>query len=117
MNLERGIALAERGDILFNCGDLAQIEFRQPRKENQLIAELLCVKRLRGGKLERLDWAALRQTPNAPGIDYQLRYLQRVNGEFALPEGFTPTRLIVQLQPAQGKAVETAFNWKDIAGA
>lgn len=77
----------------------------------------LAVEGSRGGKLERLDWAALRQTPDAPGIDYQLRYLQRINGEFALPQGFTPTRLIVQLQPAQGKAVETAFNWKDIAGA
>ena len=36
---------------------------------------------------------------------------------WVLPEGFTPTRLIVQLKPASGKAVETAFNWKDIAGA
>lgn len=77
----------------------------------------LAVEGSRGGKLERLDWAALRQKPDAPGIDYQLRYLQRVTGEFALPAGFTPTRLIVQLKPAQGKPVETAFNWKDIAGA
>lgn len=71
----------------------------------------------RAGKLERLDWAALRQAPDAPGIDYQLRYLQRVEGEFALPEGFVPTRLIVELRPAQGKPVEAAFSWKDIAGA
>ena len=77
----------------------------------------LAVEGSRGGKLEQLDWAALRQKPDAPGIDYQLRYLQRVTGEFALPAGFTPTRLIVKLQPAQGKAVETVFNWKDIAGA
>ena len=48
---------------------------------------------------------------------YQLRYLQRISGEFALPAGFAPTRLIVQLQPAQGKPIEVAFNWKDIAGA
>ena len=71
----------------------------------------------RAGKLERLDWAALRQAAEAPGIDYQLRYLQRVEGEFALPEGFVPTRLIVELRPAQGRPVEAAFNWKDIAGA
>lgn len=77
----------------------------------------LAVEGTRGGKLERLDWAALRQKPDAPGIDYQLRYLQRVTGEFALPAGFVPTRLIVQLKPASGKAVEAAFNWKDIAGA
>ncbi len=77
----------------------------------------LVVEGSRGGKLEQLDWPALRQKPDAPGIDYQLRYLQRVTGEFALPAGFTPTRLIVRLQPAQGKPVETAFNWKDIAGA
>lgn len=77
----------------------------------------LAVEGTRNGKLERLDWAALRQKPDAPGIDYQLRYLQRVNGEFALPAGFTPTRLTVSLRPAQGKPVEVAFNWKDIAGA
>lgn len=75
----------------------------------------LAVEGSRAGKLERLDWAALRQSADAPGIDYQLRYLQRVDGEFALPEGFVPTRLVVQLQPAQGKPVEAAFNWKDIA--
>ena len=80
-------------------------------------AVALAVEGTRGGKLERLDWAALRQKPEAPGIDYQLRYLQRVTGEFALPEGFVPTRFIVQLKPASGKAVEAAFNWKDIAGA
>ena len=74
----------------------------------------LAVEGSRAGKLERLDWAALRQKPDAPGIDYQLRYLQRVDGEFALPEGFVPTRLVVKLQPAQGKPVEAAFNWKDI---
>lgn len=77
----------------------------------------LAVEGSRNGQLERLDWAALRQAPQAPGIDYQLRYLQRVTGEFALPAGFVPTRLIVQLQPASGKPVEAAFNWKDIAGA
>ncbi len=77
----------------------------------------LAVEGSRGGKLERLDWPALRQAPNAPGIDYQLRYLQRISGEFALPAGFAPTRLIVQLQPAQGKPIEVAFNWKDISGA
>ena len=77
----------------------------------------LAVEGTRGGKLERLDWPALRQKPEAPGIDYQLRYLQRVTGEFALPAGFVPTRLIVQLKPASGKTVEAAFNWKDIAGA
>lgn len=77
----------------------------------------LTVEGSRNGKLEQLDWADLRQKPDAPAIDYQLRYLQRVSGEFALPAGFTPTRLIVQLKPASGKAVETAFNWKDIAGA
>ena len=77
----------------------------------------LAVEGSRGGKLEQLDWPALRQKPDAPGIDYQLRYLQRVSGEFALPAGFVPTRLIVKLEPAQGKPVETAFNWKDIRGA
>lgn len=77
----------------------------------------LAVEGSRAGRLARLDWPALRQKPAAAGIDYQLRYLQRVEGEFALPADFTPTRLIVRLQPAQGKPVETAFNWKDIAGA
>lgn len=77
----------------------------------------LLVEGSRDGQLARLDWSALRQRDNAPGIDYGLRYLQRIEGEFALPEGFVPTRLIVRLQSQQGKPVETTFSWKDIAGA
>lgn len=77
----------------------------------------LLVEGSRDGQLTRLDWDSLRQRDDAPGIDYGLRYLQRVEGEFALPEGFVPTRLIVRLQPQQGKPVETTFSWKDIAGA
>ncbi|WP_147455536.1 DUF6776 family protein [Solilutibacter pythonis] len=71
----------------------------------------------RDGKLTQLDWDALRQRPDAPGIDYGLRYLQRVEGEFALPAGFVPTRLVVRLLPSRGQSVETAFNWNEIAGA
>ncbi|MGY0504874.1 DUF6776 family protein [Luteimonas sp. e5] len=77
----------------------------------------LAVEGSRDGQLVQLDWAELRQQAEAPGIDYSLRYLQRVEGQFALPEGFVPTRLLVRLKPARGNALEHAFNWKDIVRA
>ena len=77
----------------------------------------LSVDGTRNGRLQQLDWNALRQQSSAPPQPYQLRYLQRIDGEIALPPGFTPTRLRVRLAPRQGKPLEAAFEWRDIANA
>lgn len=77
----------------------------------------LAVDGTRNGRLQQLDWNALRQQSPARPQPYQLRYLQRIDGEIALPPGFTPTRLRVKLVPRQGKPLEAAFEWRDIANA
>lgn len=63
------------------------------------------------GKLRKLDWGELRQDPKAAPVAWQLRYLQRVEGDLMLPTGFRPVRVLVRLQPARGRVVEQSFPW------
>lgn len=76
----------------------------------------LSVEGTRNGRLQRLDWAALRQQENAPGIDYSFKYFQQVEGDVFLPEDFTPVRVTVRLTPRSGAAVEESFTWADATG-
>lgn len=71
----------------------------------------------RAGKLTRLDWAALRQQPRAPGVDYSFRYFQEVEGDVFLPAGFTPVRVIARLQPRGGAVVEHSVTWAEATAA
>jgi len=66
-----------------------------------------------GGKLQRLDWPALRRQPQAPPVPYSFKYFQQVEGDIFLPPQFTPARLIVRLKPQSGAAVEQSFTWDD----
>src|SRR5690606_16231472 len=59
----------------------------------------------RGGQLERLEWADLRQHDDAPPVEYSFRYFQQVEGDIVLPDGFTPARVTVRASPAGGRAV------------
>jgi len=77
----------------------------------------LAVEGSRGGRMQRLDWAALRQQPAAPGIDYAFKYFQQVEGDLLLPQGLQPIRVTVRLQPERGEAVEQSFTWRDAAAA
>lgn len=72
----------------------------------------LLVEGTQGGRLKRLDWAALRQQPQADGMPYSFKYFQQVEGDLMLPEGFEPVRVIVQLKPANGALVEQSFPWR-----
>ena len=58
--------------------------------------------------------AVIRETRFGPEIR---EYLQRIDGEIALPPGFVPTRLRVQLTPRQGKPLQATFEWRQIADA
>ncbi|MCD9029360.1 hypothetical protein LDO26_14255 [Luteimonas sp. BDR2-5] len=74
----------------------------------------LAVEGTRGGRLETLDWSALRQQPDATPIEYSFKYFQQVEGDIVLPAGFQPLRVIVRLAPAGGAAVERGFSWADV---
>lgn len=65
------------------------------------------------GRMRTLDWSQLRQEPKAAALPYRLRYLQRLEGDLILPQGFKPVRVLVRLQPAGGKALEQSFPWAE----
>jgi hypothetical protein len=67
----------------------------------------------RGGKLQKLSWADLRQQPNAAGVDYSFKYFQQVEGDVLLPPGLQPIRVVARLTPVRGNAVEQSFTWAD----
>ena len=66
-----------------------------------------------GKTMRRLDWAALRQQANAPGLDYSFKYFQQVEGDIVLPAGVKPVRIMARLVPASGAPVEQDFTWSD----
>ncbi|WP_036210712.1 DUF6776 family protein [Novilysobacter arseniciresistens] len=77
----------------------------------------LSVEGSRAGRLQTLDWDALRQQEDAPGVEYSFKYFQQVKGDVFLPEGFEPVRVTVRLQPRSGAAVEQSFTWAQATGA
>ncbi|MGH8084680.1 MAG: DUF6776 family protein [Lysobacter sp.] len=68
------------------------------------------------GKLRTLEWDALRQQEDADGVEYSFKYFQQVEGDVILPEGFSPVRVTVHLQPGSGAAVEQSFTWGQATG-
>jgi hypothetical protein len=66
-----------------------------------------------GGRMQKADWATLRQQADAAGLPYSFKYFQQVEGDLLLPAGMKPVRVVVRLQPAGGAAVEQSFTWAD----
>lgn len=64
------------------------------------------------GKLVTLDWKALQQRDEAPGIEYRFNYFQQVRGTVMLPVGFKPSRLHVRAEGDGGRA-EQDFDWAE----
>ena len=77
----------------------------------------LSIEGSRDGKLQRLDWAALRQEPEAAGVEYSFKYFQQLEGEIMLPAGFQPLRISVRLAPSSGAPVEQTLPWSEAAPA
>lgn len=71
----------------------------------------------RDDTLERLGWDDLRQSEDAPGVDYSFKYFQQVEGDLLVPEDFKPLRVIVRLAPPRGPAVEESFTWAEATAA
>lgn len=65
-----------------------------------------------GDQVVRLGWQQL----GGPGAEpeFRFKYFQQIEGYLTLPEGFSPTRLLLKLEPAQKrKSVERVFEWSD----
>ncbi|HET7126851.1 MAG TPA: DUF6776 family protein [Lysobacter sp.] len=69
-----------------------------------------------GGRMQKADWATLRQQADAGGLPYSFKYFQQVEGDLLLPAGMKPVRVIVRAQPARGAAVEQSFTWAEAIG-
>jgi hypothetical protein len=93
---------------------LTQTATRDALNQGQLT---LSIEGTRGGRMQRLDWAALRQQANAPGVAYAFKYFQQVEGDVLLPAGLQPIRVTAHLQPRSGDGVEQSFAWRDAIAA
>ena len=76
---------------------------------------ILEIEGTRDGRLQRLDWPALRQQPDAAGVDYSFKYFQQLEGEVVLPPGFEPLRVLARLAPSSGAPVEKTLAWDEAA--
>ena len=68
-----------------------------------------------GGRMQKADWATLRQQADAGGLPYSFKYFQQVEGDLLLPPGFKPVRVIARVVPQGGAAVEQSFPWAQAA--
>lgn len=104
----------EGGRAFHFTATLTQTATRDALNQGRLT---LSIEGSRGGHMQRLDWPALRQQANAPGVDYAFKYFQQVEGDVLLPPGLQPIRVTARLQPASGDAVEQSFTWRDATSA
>jgi hypothetical protein len=73
----------------------------------------LSVEGSRDGRMQRLDWAQLRQQSDPPPVEYSFKYFQQVEGDVLLPLGLQPVRVVARLQPQGGAVIEQSFTWSD----
>lgn len=101
------------GSVWHYTATLTQNLNREAASEGEL---RLVVEGIRDGRLEQLEWDDLRQNEDAAASPYSFRFFQQVQGDIVLPQGFTPTRVTVRLQPRGGRAVEQSFAWSEATG-
>jgi hypothetical protein len=64
-----------------------------------------------------LPWSQLGDG-NTPEPSFRFKYFQQLEGYLALPEGFSPTRLVLTLEPGgRHQGVQRAYEWDGLLGA
>ena len=63
------------------------------------------------GALSALNWAELAQRKPEKVPDFSFKYFQELDVSFVLPEGFTPTRVVLVVKSEQGDEFERSFPW------
>lgn len=69
------------------------------------------------GKRRVLAWDDLRQGEKTEGTPFSFKYFEQVKGDVFLPEGFSPVRVTVRLQPRSGSPISESFSWSDATAA
>jgi hypothetical protein len=101
-----------------NNGYHFKLVLTQVKKNNRLIrgrANIL-VDGLHNGEPKQLNVAKLMGN-KSPNLPLQFKYFQTIEGDVVLPDGFTPSSVLVDLQPSgRGQNdIQQTFNWMDIA--
>lgn len=81
-------------------------------KENKGTVKL-AVEGVRNGKLELLGWKQISAPDRAGGLAYAFKYFQQLHATVMLPDNFTPNRLRVLVDPADGKQLVHGMAWSD----
>jgi hypothetical protein len=70
------------------------------------------------GQTASFDAAELVVPGESYDMDYEFRYFQGLEAELALPVGFEPQRMIVEIWPSEARAerINQTFEWPAIAG-
>lgn len=81
-------------------------------KENKGSVKL-AVEGVRDGKLSLLKWTQLSPPDGADGIAYAFKYFQQLHATLVLPDGFTPNRLRVLVDPSDGRVITHNMAWSE----
>lgn len=73
----------------------------------------LAVDGVRGGALRTLSLKDLTQADTAAAIPFSFKYFQRLDGNFVLPDGFTPNRIRLVVKSASGEQAARSIAWSD----
>jgi hypothetical protein len=73
---------------------------------------------MQDGQTASFDAAELVVLGESYDMDYEFRYFQGLEAELALPVGFEPQRMIVEIWPSEARAerINQTFEWPAIAG-
>lgn len=70
------------------------------------------------GRAAELDYPDVAAGPQPAPLEYEFRYFQTLERELALPVGFEPDTVTVEIRPAEpeGEAVLQRFDWSTAGG-
>jgi hypothetical protein len=73
---------------------------------------------MQDGQMVSFDAAELVVPGGSYDMDYEFRYFQGLEAELALPAGFEPQRMNVEIWPDEARAerINQTFEWPAIAG-
>jgi hypothetical protein len=70
------------------------------------------------GQMTSFDIAELAVPGESYDMAYEFRYFQGLEAELALPAGFEPQRVLVEIWPNEARAerINQTFEWREVAG-
>jgi hypothetical protein len=70
------------------------------------------------GQTTSFDIAELAVPGESYDMAYEFRYFQGLEAELALPAGFEPQRVLVEIWPNEARAerINQTFEWREVAG-